>query len=60
LIGWAGPLLAAIATVTPAQDGSAKLSPARDATKPVTPPATLVLLRPARPTPAQRVMPGLH
>jgi len=60
LIGWAGPLLAAIAAAAPAQNGGSRPAPALDAPGTIAPPATLALLRPARPTPAQRVVPGLH
>jgi len=60
LIGAAGPLLAAIAFAALPHDGAPKPSPARGSAKVTSPPLKLELLRPARPTPAQRVMPGLH
>jgi len=61
LIICVAPLLAAIEALVPTQGGGCGVMPTRDAARTVTPPpATLVLLRAARPSSAQRVVPGLH
>ena len=54
----ASPLLAIAAMAVAMQGGAPNNAPAKPVATP--PPAKLEPLRPERPTPAQRVMPGIY
>jgi len=54
----AAPLLAIAVLAAAVQGGAPNNAPAKPAVTP--PPAKLEPLRPERPTPAQRVMPGIY
>jgi len=59
-MGKAEALLAMFALAVAAQGGAPGGPPAKIAARPANPPPKLEALRPERPTPPQRIMPGLY